>query len=118
DAVDMRSFLYRPAHAGGHRWADMARRRMRADYLRLSSEPPSDLTETYRNLIEEYDRGGLPWERAVTRLSLAQWLREQGMTQEAEALRAEVILLARRYGMQIVEADALTLWEGAKAARP
>ena len=80
DAVDMRSFLYRPAHAGGHRWADLARRRMRADYLRLGGDPPANLGETYRELVEEYDRGGLPWERALTRLSRGRRLesRQQG----------------------------------------
>ena len=118
DAVDMRSFLYRPPHAGGHRWAELARRRMRADYLRLSADPPADLTETYRDLIEEYDRGGLPWERAVTRLSQAQWLGRQGMTREAKNLVGEVIPLARRHGMRIVEADALMLLEREEVACP
>jgi hypothetical protein len=109
DALDMRSFLYRPAHAGGHRWADLARQRMRADYLRQTADPPADLDETYRALVEEYDRGGLPWERALTRLSRARWLESRGAKDEAFALAAEVLPLARRYGMRVVEADALAL---------
>jgi hypothetical protein len=109
DAVDMRSFLYRPAHAGGHRWADLARARMRADYLRLGNDPPADLTETYRDLVEEYDRGGLPWERALVRLSQARWLTSQGISEEARAVSADALRLARRFGMRIVEADALAL---------
>jgi hypothetical protein len=109
DALDMRSFLYRPAHAGGHRWADLARRRMRADYLRRTGNPPADLDETYRELVEEYDRGGLPWERALTRLSRARWLESCGKREEGSALAAEVLQLARRYGMRVIEADALAL---------
>jgi hypothetical protein len=117
DAVDMGSFLYRPAHAGGHRWADLARRRMRADYLRLGDEPPADLGETYRELVEEYDRGGLPWERALTRLSLARWLESHGSRTEARAVGAEALQLSRRYGMRIIEADALALTGEAEAQR-
>src|SRR5262249_60432843 len=60
DALDMRSFLYRPAHSGGHRWADLARQRMRADYLRLAADPPADLAEPYPTRIEGGDRGGRP----------------------------------------------------------
>jgi hypothetical protein len=109
DAVDMRSFLYRPAHAGGHRWADLARQRMRADYLRLGDSPPADLTESLRSIVEEYDRGGLPWERALVRLSLARWLHSCRMMAEANAVSQEGLLLARRHGMKIIEADALAL---------
>ncbi len=117
DAVDMRSFLYRPAHAGGHRWADLARVRMRADYLRRGGNAPADLTETYRDLIEEYDRGGLPWERALTRLSQARWLASQGREEEAQGVSAEALQLARRHAMRIVEADALALLGKAEAER-
>jgi hypothetical protein len=117
DAVDMRSFLYRPAHAGGHRWADLARQRMRADYLRRGPEPPADLGETYRALTEEYDRGGLPWERTLTRLSHARWLRTRGETDAAKAVNAVTLELARRHGMRIVEADALDLTGDGAAVR-
>jgi hypothetical protein len=106
DAVDMRSFLYRPAHAGGHRWAELARQRMRADYLRLNGNPPADLGDTYRALTEDYDRGGLPWERALTRLSHARWLLARGEVAAAAAVNAATLDLAWRYGMRIVEADA------------
>jgi hypothetical protein len=109
DALDMRSFLYRPAHAGGHRWADLARQRMRADCLRRSADPPADLDETYRALVEEYDRGGLPWERALTRLSRARWLESRGRGEESQALATEALDLGRRYGMYVIEADALAL---------
>jgi hypothetical protein len=109
DALDMRSFLYRPAHAGGHRWAELARQRMRADYLRRSGQPPADLGDTYRSLVEEYDRGGLPWERALTRLSAARWSASRGEKERTRALSAETLQLARRHGMRIIEVDALAL---------
>ena len=70
DALDLRSFLYRPPHADGHRWADLARERMRADYLRVTG-PSDGLGATYETLIEDYDRGGLPYERTLTRLGYA-----------------------------------------------
>ena len=112
DAVDMRSFLYRPPHAGGHRWADLARQRMRADYLRLSDSPPADLGDVYRAMTEDYDRGGLPWERALTRLSHARWLLACGESEAAVAVNAVTLDLARRHGMRIVEADALEVAGG------
>jgi hypothetical protein len=117
DAVDMRSFLYRPAHAGGHRWADLARLRMRADYLRLSGEPAADLDETYRALTEEYDRGGLPCERALTRLSHARSLLSRGEKDAAAAVNGVTLDLARRHGMRVVEADALELGGQTEEAR-
>ncbi|HEX5272933.1 MAG TPA: hypothetical protein VFW33_20690, partial [Gemmataceae bacterium] len=117
DALDMRSFLYRPAHAGGHRWADLARQRMRADYLRRCDDPPADLDETYRELVEEYDRGGLPWERALTRLSRARWLESHRKNEEALAIAGESLQLGRRYGMRVIEADALALAGQTEAVR-
>jgi len=119
DALDMRSFLYRPAQAGGQRWADLARQRMRADYLRRSPNPPAELGDTYRALTEEYDRGGLPWERALTRLSHARWLLSRGERAAALLVNAVTLELARRHKMRIVEVDALELaaQTGAEALR-
>src|SRR5262249_36548552 len=60
-AVDLRSVLYRPPHAAEHRWSALARQRMRADYLRAAGAPETaDVGPEYRELIEAYDRGGLP----------------------------------------------------------
>ncbi len=108
-ALDMRSFLHRPAHAESQRWADLARQRMRADYLRRSANPPADLDDIYRALTEDYDRGGLPWERALTRLSHARWLLARGERAAALEVNAVTLALARRHGMRIVEVDALEL---------
>jgi hypothetical protein len=116
DAVDMASFLYRPAHAGGARWADLARQRMRADFLRLRSGD-EDLDATYRMLIEEYDRGGLPWERGLTRLSYARWLLSRGGAADARAINVVTLELATRYGMRVLHADALAITGDMEEAR-
>jgi hypothetical protein len=115
DAVDMASFLYRPVHAGGARWADLARQRMRADFLRFRSD--DDLNATYRILIEEYDRGGLPWERALTRLSYARWLLARGEVSNAQAINAMTLELATRHAMRVLHADALTITGDTVGAR-
>jgi hypothetical protein len=117
-AIDLRSVLFRPPHTAEHRWADLARQRMRADYLRVSASPlPDDLGNVYESLIEAYDRGGLPYERALTRLSFARWLLAHNRRAEAEAVNAVALDLARRHGMRIVVADALTLAGDGEAAR-
>src|SRR5262249_43385946 len=103
-ALDMRSFLYRPPRAAEHRWNDLARQRMRADYLRTTASPPADLGETYARIIEEYDRGGLPYERVLTRLGYARWLLSRDEVGEAQAVNAVTLDLACRHGMRIAEA--------------
>src|SRR5262249_15026884 len=114
-AVDLRSVLFRPPGSAEHRWADLARRRMRADYLRLSDPAPDDLGEEYEALIEAYDRRGLPYERALARLSQARWLLSRGLAHPAQRVNAITLDLARRHGMRITEVDA---WEvEAEAAR-
>src|SRR5262249_385048 len=107
-ALDVRSILFRPPHSGEHRWADLARRRMRADYLRiLGNADGIDLETEYRELLEAYDRGGLPFERALTRLSYAAWLLAQDRVDQAEKVNRAVLDLARQYAMPILEGDAL-----------
>jgi tetratricopeptide (TPR) repeat protein len=107
-ALDVRSILFRPGHTGEHRWADLARRRMRADYLRVVGGAESiDLGKEYRELLDAYDRGGLPFERALTRLRYAAWLRAQGKTEEAQKTARLALELARQYGMRILEAESI-----------
>jgi hypothetical protein len=106
-ALDVRSILFRPPHSGEHRWADLARQRMRADYLRLiGGEESIDLGEEYRELLEAYDRGGLPFERALTRLRYAAWLRAQGEREQAQNAARKARDLARQFGMRILESDS------------
>ncbi len=107
-ALDVRSILFRPPHSGEHRWADLARRRMRADYLRVVGGDASiDLGAEYRELLDAYDRGGLPFERTLTRLRYAAWLRAHDKTEQARKTASTAIDLARQFGMHILEADSL-----------
>src|SRR4029077_17650522 len=106
--LDLGSLLYRPPFAAEHRWAALARRRMRADYLR-GTGTESDLGPEYRDILEAYDRGGLPFERALTRLSYGGWLLNQGRGGEADAMVHGTLALARRHGMAIVEIDVLAM---------
>jgi hypothetical protein len=108
--IDMRSFLYRPPHAAERRWAELARTRMRADYLRVTDgEGREDLRDVYTTLIEEYDRAGLPYERVLTRLSAARRLLGRNETEEAWTLNAVTLELTGRLGMRVLEADAWTV---------
>jgi tetratricopeptide (TPR) repeat protein len=106
-AVDVRSLLYRLPHAAEQRWSDLARQRMRADYLRVqTASPPDDLGAVYETLVEAYDQSGLPYERAVTRLGYAGWLLARGDPDRAGQVNNVTLALAARHGMPIVAADA------------
>jgi len=107
-SVDLRSVLYRQPFEDEHRWAALARRRMHADYERINSLG-TDLDAEYRDILDAYERGGLPYERALTRLSYGRWLLREGRTAEAVAMARGALELARRYGMAIAEVDALEL---------
>ncbi|MBL8800115.1 MAG: ATP-binding protein [Planctomycetia bacterium] len=110
-ALDLKSVLFRPSSGDDHRWADLARRRMRADYLRCLAAVDSslDLNREYAELIDAYDRGGLPYERALTRLSYTRQLIDQGRWAEAESVNGATLELAQQYGMDIVAADSWAL---------
>jgi hypothetical protein len=115
-ALDLRSLLYRPPQANEHRWSDLARQRMRADYLRVSAPaPPEGLGAVYEELVEAYDRGGMPYERALSRLGYARWLLARGRLSEAATVNAVTLDLAGKYLMYIVAADVWGL--EAEAAR-
>ncbi|MHB1423803.1 MAG: hypothetical protein ACYC3I_11530 [Gemmataceae bacterium] len=108
-SLDIRSILFRPPHGGEHRWADLARRRMRADYQRIAGGAETlDLAVEYQELLEAYDRGGLPFERVLTRLSYAAWLLSQGQTEQADRVSRAALDLARQHGMRVLQADAWT----------
>lgn len=108
DALDMNSFLYRPPRESESRWNELGRRRMRTDYLRTTGTA-DDLRDDYETALDGYDRGGLPYERALTRLGYGRWLLGRGEVAAARAVNAVTLDLARRHGMRIVEADALYL---------
>jgi hypothetical protein len=106
DAIDLKSVLYRPPHAAEHRWAALGRRRMRADYARVTGLPTEELAKEYHDLIDEYDRGGLPFERALTRLSFGRFLEATGQKEGADRHTAEALAICRRYAMSLMAADA------------
>jgi hypothetical protein len=113
DALDLRSVLYRDPHANEHLWSSLARRRMRADYMRLvHGAAEVDLNSEYQQLLEAYDRSGLPYERALTRLGYARLRLARGDTDQVEALNRVTLELAQRHHMQVVAVDA---WEVAAA---
>lgn len=117
DAIDLGSLLYRPPLADEHVFSRLARERMRLDYLR-SRGPADDLDKPYRDLIDAYDRGGLPFERALTRLGYAQWLRAHGDADQARAIAEGAAELCRRFGMAILEQDACAVLEAIGVAQP
>jgi hypothetical protein len=108
DAIDLSSLLYRAPQSHEHRWSALARRRMRADHLRVTGQA-ADLGGEYRALLDAYERGGLPFERALTRLSYARWLLMGGKADEAQAVGAVALDLCRRHGMAVLEVDAMEL---------
>jgi hypothetical protein len=112
-AIDLESLLYRPPFAAEHRWSELARRRMKADYLRLTDpERAGDLDREYAALVDEYDKGGLAWERVLTRLSWARWLQAAKLPDRATVTFASALDLARRHGLRILERDAQNAREG------
>jgi hypothetical protein len=106
DAIDLRSVLYRPPLGHEHRWSALSRRRMRADHLRVTGQG-GDLGGEYRDILDAYERGGMPFERVLTRLSYARWLLAAGESAEATAVSAAALELCRRHRMAILEVDAL-----------
>jgi hypothetical protein len=108
--VDLRSLLYRPPHASEQRWNELARERMRADYLRLQGGFGAEsLPALYETLLEAYDRSGLPYERALTRLGYTRWLLTRRLLPQAEAVNAVTLDLGQRHQMRILAADAWSL---------
>ncbi len=109
DAIDLGSLLYRPPLADEHRFSRLARERMRLDYLRLRSHAPGDLGTQYRELLEAYDRGGLPFERVLTRLSYGRLLLALGDAEQARAIAAGALEICRRFRMTLLEGDCLIM---------
>jgi hypothetical protein len=108
DLIDLHSVLARPA-GGEHRWAELARRRMRADFLRLT-EQSAGLAAEYEAILDAYDRAGLPLERALTRLSFAQWLWSHDDLGRAEGMVKAALALADAHEMKIAAADGWAQW--------
>jgi hypothetical protein len=108
-ALDIKSVLFRPPYTAEHRWAELARRRMRADYLSATAPDSPGLNAEYGELLDAYDRAGLPFERTLTRLRYGRRLLAQSNTAAARRMAIEAHHLARQYAMPILAADAIAL---------
>jgi hypothetical protein len=93
----------------GQRWAELACRRMQADLRRHREGPALELGAEYETILEAYDQAGLPWERTLTRLSLACWRQGRGELLPAREVAREALRLARRSGLRVLAIDALTI---------
>jgi len=82
-----------------HRWSDLARRRMKADYLQ-ANQPALSLDEEYQELIEAYDQAGLPLERVLTRVRYACYIAKKGQGQSFAQLLSTARNLAQSHHME------------------
>jgi hypothetical protein len=105
-ALDLRSVLYRSPAANENRWSELTRQRLQADHLRRSPAAAPEARPRYEALIEAYDQAGLPFERALTRLSLAADLLHRSDLAAAEIVLGQTLELARRYRLRVIECDA------------
>jgi tetratricopeptide (TPR) repeat protein len=118
-ALDLHSMLYRSPQSVEHRWSALARQRMRVDFLRVTeAADPHELDGQYREIVDAYDRGGMPYERALTRLGHARLLLSLGRNDEARAAISIALALAQRHGMRYVDSDAHILESGLPGGRP
>ncbi len=98
DALDLGSLLYRAPFADEHRFTALARERMRLDYFRVMGEG-GDLGPAYRALLDAYDKGGLPFERVLTRLSYARWLAATNDHDQVNSVLAGTAEICQRFGI-------------------
>ncbi len=117
DEIDLGSLLYRAPFSDEPRWTELARQRLRADYLRVRGDA-SDLGKEYRTLIDAYDQAGLPWERVLTRLSYGRWLHARNDRAEAAAIASAAEEIAQRHGMKLLAQDARSLLGEPGQGRP
>ncbi len=107
-ALDVRSILFRPPHSGEHRWADLARRRMRG----LSARGGRWGRHRSRVRISTTARSLRPGWSAVRANpdtpALCRLAARHGETEQAEKAARLALDLARQYGMRILEADSMT----------
>ena len=110
DAIDLQSLLYRPPLAHEHAWTELARRRMRADWLRVTGAAGGlDLDAEYRELIESYDRAGFPFERVLSRLGYGRFLLQNRLGAQAHQVATAASALCRQFQIKLLEEDVREL---------
>jgi hypothetical protein len=103
DRTDVLDYRNLPA-GDDSEWTRLARRRLELDRRRRTGD--EDLTRPLLELIEAYDRAGLPYERGLTRLSLARHSQSRGHEETAKSAAKAALEIGRTYQMPIVAADA------------
>jgi hypothetical protein len=110
DLFDPRSLERTGLPGSDHRWSRLVIARMLADWRRIvKPEQCGELLDRFEELTEEFDRAGMPWERASTRLSQCRVLFVHGRLDEAQHTNQISLAVARRHSMRVIEADALEL---------
>ena len=116
--------------AGGRfllRLEDIDHTRCRAEYAAAFNEVKSlgarnsvtrTADQTEIGFFWAYDRAGMPYERALTRLSYARWLRARGQGSQADRINAVAQELAARHGMRLVALDASASEARGNSAEP
>jgi hypothetical protein len=92
-----------------HDWSRLAWQRMKIDYSRKTRTASIEIEAPLRQVLHAYDTAGLPWERCLTRLSLARWLTADNRLAESLEITAEAENLARQFGFAVLLRDALSL---------
>lgn len=106
-AIDLESLRYRTPYRPVHRWSELARQRMEADYVRVvNGRTDPELARLYETLVEAYDRAGMPFERCLTRLGYARLLLARGEPTAAASVAGVVRELAERNRMRICLVEA------------
>jgi tetratricopeptide (TPR) repeat protein len=90
-----------------HPFAGLARRRIRLDHHRRTAGATPELEREARELIDAYDRAGLPLERTLARLSHGALLAALSRPDEAAAAVEAALRLARQGRLAVLEVDAL-----------
>ena len=107
--TDLSSILQQSLERAEHGWSRLAWQRMQIDFSRKKRGETVDLEPQLRQILLAYDAAGLPWERCLTRLSLASWLAEKKQFEEALEVTNAIENLANQYGFVILLRDALLL---------
>ena len=114
DRIDVLDYRNMPA-GDDSEWTRLARRRLELDRRRRTTD--EDLTRPLLELIEAYDRAGLPYERALTRQSLARHAQALGRVEAATSAATAALEIGQTYGMPIVAADAMLVLAECDPAR-